>query len=171
MSILRHTHTRTHAWNLKFTYTLKCIPTRTQPHTHLKPSSVLLLDSAQYIQVYRWGLGQIEEQTVYFFNVESHVRFSLPAAQHQVIYFFRTRPGALEHPALGYTLYHLQRKKDKTSRSRVVLAPPIQSKRIKLECSNSSHDGASAGWSCLASLQRYTVKMPLWINHLLGWWS
>ncbi len=47
-----------------------------------------------------------------FFDVESHVRLSLPAAKHQVIYFFRTGPGALQHPALGYALYHLQRKKD-----------------------------------------------------------
>lgn len=46
-----------------------------------------------------------------FFDVESHVWLSLPAAQHQVVDFFRTGPGALQHPALGYTLYHLHRER------------------------------------------------------------
>lgn len=52
-----------------------------------------------------------------FFDVESHVRLSLPAAQHQVVYFFRTGPGALQHPALGYTLYHLQRRRERQASS------------------------------------------------------
>ena len=48
-----------------------------------------------------------------FLDVESHVRLSLPAAQHQIVHFFRAGPRALQHPALGYTLYHLQRKKNR----------------------------------------------------------
>lgn len=66
-----------------------------------------------------------------FFDVESHVRLSLPAAQHQVVYFFRTGPGALQHPALGYTLYHLQGKEDRHSSlmSAVVLGALVQNKQ------------------------------------------
>lgn len=103
----------TYACNLKCTYILRYgnhlhLNTRTPTHTHSKLSSVLLVCSAQYIQVHRRGLGQIEEQTVDFLYVESHVRLSLPASQHQVVNFFRTGPRALQDPALGYTLYHLQ---------------------------------------------------------------
>lgn len=59
-----------------------------------------------------------------FFNVETHVWLSLPAAQHQVIHFFRTGPRALQHPALGYTLYHLQSER-KTSIKLIVRRSPV----------------------------------------------
>lgn len=115
-------------------------------YTQLKPFFALLLHSAQYIQVHRWGLGQVEEQTVDFFNVETHVWLSLPAAQHQVIHFFRTGPRALQHPALGYTLYHLQSER-KTSIKLIVRRSPVHLVKNKAEKINSVFKLQLRWWS------------------------
>lgn len=64
--------------------------------------------SAQDVQINRWGLGQALEQIVNLFNVESHVRFTLPAAQHQVVHLFGAGTRPLQNPALCDTLDHLQ---------------------------------------------------------------
>lgn len=68
---------------------------------------------AQDVQV-DWGcLGQALQEAVNLFNVESHVGFTLPAAQHQVIHFLGTGAWSLEHAALGNALDNLQEETNK----------------------------------------------------------
>lgn len=70
--------------------------------------------SAQDVQINRGGLGQALEQIVNLLNVESHVRFTLPAAQHQVVHLFGAGTRPLQNPALCDTLDHLQREPSNT---------------------------------------------------------
>lgn len=63
--------------------------------------------SAQYVQVHRRGLGEALEHAVDLLDVQPHVGLPLPAAQHQVVHFFRTGAGPLQHTALGDALNHL----------------------------------------------------------------
>lgn len=120
--------THTHVWALYTSHERVCPSGYTQmhaisnAHTHPRLNAHAfqtgLPPSAQYIQVNGRGLGQVEQQTVDLLDVESHVRLSLPAAQHQVVHFFGTGPRALQHPALGYTLDHLESKKKRSGVSK-----------------------------------------------------
>lgn len=66
-----------------------------------------------------------------FFDVKSHVGLPLPAAQHQVVHLLGTGPGALQHPALGYTLYHLRGKKKMEHQKRWSEADNLKLRRTR----------------------------------------
>lgn len=83
--------------------------TQLHPHSHPYTNTADQTHSAQNIQVDRRGLGQILEQAVDLFDVQSHVGFSLPAAQHQVVHLLWTGTRPLQHAPLGDTLDHLHK--------------------------------------------------------------
>lgn len=64
---------------------------------------------AKDVQVYRCGFSHGEYDLLNVLNVQSLLRFPLPAAQHDVIHLFRTNPWPLQNPSLGYALNNLQR--------------------------------------------------------------
>lgn len=82
----------------------KCTHKHSPTHAHINspivqtpntPRLSSALPSAQYIQVDGRGLGQVQEQAVDLFDVQSHVGLPLPATQHQVVHLLGTGPGPL----------------------------------------------------------------------------
>lgn len=65
---------------------------------------------AQDVQVDRRGFPHGEQDLLNVLNVQSLLRFPLPAAQHDVVHLFRTNPWPVQNPALGYALNNLQRR-------------------------------------------------------------
>lgn len=65
---------------------------------------------AQDVQVDRRGFAHSEHDLLNVLNVQSLLRFPLPAAQHDVVHLFRTNPWPIQNPALGYALNNLQRR-------------------------------------------------------------
>ena len=65
---------------------------------------------AQDVQVDRRGFSHGEQDLLNVLNVQSLLRFPLPAAQHDVIHLLRTNPCPLQNPTLGYALNNLQRR-------------------------------------------------------------
>ncbi len=120
-AIFMNTHRRTHIY-IQSLILIEIIPYSfytTHSHTLFLTNNytpILANGSAQNVQVNRRGLGQALEQVVDFFDVESHVRLPLPAAQHQVIHLFGARTRSLQHPALCDTLDHLQEAAETRSR-------------------------------------------------------
>lgn len=70
---------------------------------------------AQDVQVDRGGFSHGEQDLLNVLNVQSLLRFPLPAAQHDVIHLLRTNPRPLQNPALGYALNNLQSKRGQRS--------------------------------------------------------
>lgn len=65
---------------------------------------------AQDVQVDRRGFSHGKQDLLNILNVQSLLRFPLPAAQHDVIHLLRTNPWPLQNPTLGYALNNLQRR-------------------------------------------------------------
>lgn len=65
---------------------------------------------AQDVQVDRRGFSHGEQDLLNVLNVQSLLRFPLPAAQHDVVNLLRTNPWPLQDPTLGYALDDLQRR-------------------------------------------------------------
>lgn len=65
---------------------------------------------AQDVQVDRRGFSHGEQDLLNVLNVQSLLRFPLPAAQHDVVHLLRADPWPLQNPALGYALNNLQRR-------------------------------------------------------------
>lgn len=65
---------------------------------------------AQDVQVDWRGFSHGEQDLLNILNVQSLLRFPLPAAQHDVVHLLRTDPRPLQNPTLGYTLNNLQRR-------------------------------------------------------------
>lgn len=66
---------------------------------------------AQDVQVNWRGFSHGKQDLLNVLNVQPLLRFPLPAAQHDVVHLLRTDPWPLQHPALGYALNDLQRKR------------------------------------------------------------
>lgn len=65
---------------------------------------------AQDVQVDRRGFSHGKQDLLNVLNVQSLLRFPLPAAQHDVIHLLRTNPWPLQNPSLGYALNNLRRR-------------------------------------------------------------
>lgn len=65
---------------------------------------------AQDVQVHRRGFPHGEQDLLNVLNVQSLLRFPLPAAQHDVVNLLGTNPWPIQHPTLGYALNNLQRR-------------------------------------------------------------
>lgn len=65
---------------------------------------------AQDVQVDWSGFSHGEQDLLNVLNVQSLLRFPLPAAQHDVIHLLRTNPRPLQNPTLGYALNNLHRR-------------------------------------------------------------
>ena len=65
---------------------------------------------AQDVQVDWRSFSHGEQDLLNVLNVQSLLRFPLPAAKHDVVHFLRTNPRPLQNPALSYTLNNLQRR-------------------------------------------------------------
>lgn len=65
---------------------------------------------AQDVQVDWRGFSHGEQDLLHVLNVQSLLRFPLPAAEHDVIHLLRTNPRPLQNPTLGYALNNLQRR-------------------------------------------------------------
>lgn len=65
---------------------------------------------AQDVQVDWRGFSHGEQDLLNVLNVQSLLRFPLPAAQHDVVHLLRTNPRPLQNPTLGYALNNLQRR-------------------------------------------------------------
>lgn len=62
---------------------------------------------AQDVQVDWRSFSHGEQDLLNVLNVQSLLRFPLPAAKHDVVHFLRTNPRPLQNPALSYTLNNL----------------------------------------------------------------
>lgn len=71
---------------------------------------------AQDVQVNWRGFSHGKQDLLNVLNVQPLLRFPLPAAQHDVVHLLRTDPRPLQHPALGYALNNLQRKRSNKER-------------------------------------------------------
>lgn len=65
---------------------------------------------AQDVQVDRRGFSHGEQDLLHVLNVQSLLRFPLPAAQHDVIHLLGTNARPLQNPALGDALNNLRRR-------------------------------------------------------------
>lgn len=70
---------------------------------------------AQDIQVDWGGFSHGEQDLLDVLNVQSLLRFPLPAAQHDVVNLLGTDPWSLQYPTLGYALDNLRRRERDSS--------------------------------------------------------
>lgn len=74
---------------------------------------------AQDVQVDRRGFPHGKQDLLNVLNVQSLLRFPLPAAQHDVVHLFRTNPWPVQNATLGYALNNLQRRRGSGVRQRL----------------------------------------------------
>lgn len=67
---------------------------------------------SQYVQIDWCGFHQSKQYLLNVLNIEALLWLPLPAAQHHIVDFLGTEPGALQYPTLRYTLYHLEIQRD-----------------------------------------------------------
>lgn len=67
---------------------------------------------SQYVEIDWCGFHQSKQHLLNVLNIEALLWLPLPAAQHHIVDFLGTEPGALQYPTLSYTLYHLGIQRD-----------------------------------------------------------